>query len=384
MKVLHIAPVKLIPSSSGNPELATEGISHSVTSLISAQSFNCIEVGLISSYTCDSVSLGGIYCQSLEKIKLKNLISKKIITKYLLDFGLPDLVHVHDIFNLKQLLIIFNLLNLGVLVYISPRGSFSPVALKRNRNKKLLIRLFLNIFTFDRLKAFIALNEGEKKHIEALYPKKNVIIAHNGTHNNFLKHHFYRHNFRTKYNSNEVNIGFIGRFDIHIKGLDILLNAYLKYQKYTNNINIKLTLIGSHRIKGENDSASFFQDIITKLPDPSKISILGPILGEEKWNELTKFDILIQPSRTEGMPMTVLEAISIGVPCIVSKETNMEEIINESKSGWVINAIENDLFEIFKKIKNINKIKLAKMGLNGMRYSKKKLNWNEVSKINYL
>ena len=41
-------------------------------------------------------------------------------------------------------------------------------------------------------------------------------------------------------NLKNINVGFLGRFDIHIKGLDLLLEAYLRYQKNTNDINILL------------------------------------------------------------------------------------------------------------------------------------------------
>ena len=143
-------------------------------------------------------------------------------------------------------------------------------------------------------------------------------------------------------------------------------------------------MIGDHRKKNDFDSKQYLLSSSKKLRDKSMLSYQGPVFGQDKWRELSKFDILIQPSRSEGMPLTVIEAMSIGIPCIVSKETNMGEIINEAKCGWVINATVDDLFKTFNKIESFHKITLAKMGLNGMRYSKKKLNWNEVSKINYL
>jgi len=381
MKVLHIAPVKAVYKN-GSSSLAIEGISNSVTNLITSQSLNGLKIGLLSSFDCADVIPNDIYYKFIPKINFDYIFNNPLNT-VIQDFGLPDIIHVHDIYNLKQLILVFLALNRGIKVYISPRGCFSPVALQRSKVKKTIFRFIFNLLIIQRSNGFIALNSGEKKHIEKLYPNKKVIVAHNGVNNNFQIHKDNFKNFKKKFQIKTINIGFLGRFDIHIKGLDLLLKAYLKYQINTNDINIKLTFIGEHRAKDEWDSKVLFNDIESNLPSPSMLSILGPKFGKDKWSELSKIDILIQPSRSEGMPMTVLEAMSIGIPCIVTRETNMEEIINDSRAGWVIDANEDDLFKIFFEVENIRKIRLAKLGCNGMRYVKKELTWRKVSKLDY-
>jgi len=379
MKLLHIAPVK----SSAFINIA-DGLSNSTTSLAKAQYDHGMDVGLISSYSYDGFLSTNIYYKSLYDITLINLLINNPFINIVKDFGIPDVVHVHDIYNLKQLFLSFHILNKGVSLYISPRGALSPIALSRSRVKKYIFRMLLNAIVIRRIKGFIALNKGEKKHIQYLYPNKKIIIAHNGVNYNYLLHRLHYENFKNKYKSNLINIGFLGRLDIHIKGLDLLLEAYRQYQSSTNNIKIKLTFIGDHKKKNDFDSEKFIHDFSSKFSDKSKLSLLGPFFGDEKWREISKFDILIQPSRTEGMPLTVLEAMSIGVPCIVSNETNMSEIIKKSQCGWVVDSNVDSLLRIFQKIENIEKIILAKKGLNGMRYVKKYLTWETVSKIKYI
>jgi glycosyltransferase involved in cell wall biosynthesis len=381
MRILHIAPVKAVIEN-GSISLAIEGISNSVTRLIKSQSENGHSVGLFSSFDCTGVIPNDIFYKHIPHINLYTIFHNPLKT-LIQDFGSPDVIHVHDIYNIKQLFVVFFALNLGLKVYISPRGCFSQVALQRSRVKKTIFRIIFNPLIIWRSYGFVALNLGEKKQIEKLYPNKKIIVAPNGVNNNFQIHKNNFKNFKKKFHLKTINIGFLGRFDIHIKGLDLLLKAYLKYQINTNDINIKLTFIGEHRAKDEWDSKVLFNDIESNLPNPSMLSILGPKFGKDKWSELSKIDILIQPSRTEGMPMTVLEAMSIGIPCIVTRETNMEEIINDSRAGWVIDANEDDLFKIFFEVENIQKIRLAKLGWNGMRYVKKKLTWRKVSKLDY-
>ena len=51
---------------------------------------------------------------------------------------------------------------------------------------------------------------------------------------------------------------------------------------------------------------------------------------EKKFIEISKLDMLIQPSRSEGMPNTVLEAMSIGLPILATKYTNIVDILKRT------------------------------------------------------
>ena len=52
--------------------------------------------------------------------------------------------------------------------------------------------------------------------------------------------------------------------------------------------------------------------------------------------------IYILTSRYEGMPLTVLEALSCGCPCLITSQTNMEDLISAT-SMWLDNAFVIDI-----------------------------------------
>ena len=83
------------------------------------------------------------------------------------------------------------------------------------------------------------------------------------------------------------------------------------------------------------------------------------------------------------MPNTVLEAMSMGIPCCVTKETNMGDIILKSNSGWVIDRNKKSILKFFSEISSVSKSNFIKKGINGMIFSKKNLSWDEASKPNY-
>ena len=125
MKIIDIAPVKSIAYIS-----KPDGPSNSVLNLMNAQRVNGNDVGLISSYSAFGIIPSNVYYQSLFNLSLMDLLVKSVFLDVIKDFGTPDVVHVHDIYNLKQLILVFQILNTGIPVYVSPRGALSEKAMK--------------------------------------------------------------------------------------------------------------------------------------------------------------------------------------------------------------------------------------------------------------
>ena len=94
--------------------------------------------------------------------------------------------------------------------------------------------------------------------------------------------------------------------------------------------------------------------------------------------------MLIQPSRSEGMPNTVLEAMSIGLPILATKYTNIVDILKKNRCGWEINHKKNNISNFLLNLENSNKKKLYQYGLNGLKYSHKKLNIQKISNYCFL
>jgi len=386
MKIVHLAPIKgLLEKINGSVKevkLAPEGISASVPNLAESQYRAGNEVGLISSFASARPVSEDIYWSSLENYSLFAILSNGPYKKFIKDFGTPDLLNIHDIYNLKQIIFSLHFFIHGVKVFVTPRGTFSEVALRRSKFKKIFFLLVYKIYV-RFIYAFVALNEGESKQIKKVFPKKKIIIIGNGVDYNEERNNKLSNFFKTKVQHTLINIGFLGRFDIHIKGLDLLLNGYLEYQKKVDKIKIKISLLGEHRVR-EWDSKKFISEVKSKLPHPELLEVSGPYYGFSKWEELAKLDLLIQPSRTEGMPNTVLEAMSSGVPCVVTPNTNVAEMILEANAGWRIEATEKSILDFLLDIQTCDKTELLQLGKNAKKYTKENLTWDNIGKSSYL
>ena len=64
------------------------------------------------------------------------------------------------------------------------------------------------------------------------------------------------------------------------------------------------------------------------------VTLYPAVLGEEKKAILLDADVFIQTSRTEGMPMGILEALSYGLPCLVTEGTTLGNFVSQNKAGW--------------------------------------------------
>ena len=123
----------------------------------------------------------------------------------------------------------------------------------------------------------------------------------------------------------------MGRIDKHHKGLDILLDA-IKILLYKGKINnFYLSLYGT----GFEKDINWLLESIKTLPS-DVISYKGPVYGKEKDLVFKESNLFILTSRYEGMPMGVLEALSYGLPCILTPGTNFADEVDKQKAGWKV------------------------------------------------
>jgi glycosyltransferase involved in cell wall biosynthesis len=91
---------------------------------------------------------------------------------------------------------------------------------------------------------------------------------------------------------------------------------------------------------------------------------------------LRKADIFILITKHEGLPLTVLEAMSAGLPVIASAVGGIPEEI-DSTSGILIQ--ENNIEEITEALKHLieNQSERSTMGANGRKIIEQKFSLNK-------
>jgi glycosyltransferase involved in cell wall biosynthesis len=120
-----------------------------------------------------------------------------------------------------------------------------------------------------------------------------------------------------------IVIGFIGRFSIHEKGVDILLEAFNRISHECKNL--KLIMIGD----GDGDDKNFVNHFIAKN------NLNGMILSpkENIYDYYDICDIIVLPSRVEPFGIVAIEAGLMKKPLVASSIDGLKEIIDSGING---------------------------------------------------
>jgi glycosyltransferase involved in cell wall biosynthesis len=144
----------------------------------------------------------------------------------------------------------------------------------------------------------------------------------------------------------DLMLGFVGRIDVYHKGIDLLLRAMAVSKSRWKGVRCKLFLVGPfHRGKDRR----WFWSAVESWGLGEDVKVIGPKFGHEKWRYFLACDVFIHPSRWEGMPMAVLEAIALGRPCLVTAGTNLSDVVEEA-CGWVCEPDAESIAEAIKSI----------------------------------
>lgn len=121
----------------------------------------------------------------------------------------------------------------------------------------------------------------------------------------------------------QLVIGFVGRFDIKEKGIDILLKSFMKI--HAKNKNVALLFIGS----GKDEH------IIIDYKNKYKLPIIIIHSQENVYSYFEKLDILVLPSRVEPFGIVLIEAGYMKKAVIASDVDGISEIIHNGQNGLI-------------------------------------------------
>jgi glycosyltransferase involved in cell wall biosynthesis len=142
-----------------------------------------------------------------------------------------------------------------------------------------------------------------------------------------------------------IRIVQVGRMVHEIKGQHLLLRALYKLIISEKNSNISVDFIGA------GPSLDFLQSLTDTLQLRNYVNFLGERDRQWIYEHLSSYNILIQPSLSEGFGLTVLEGIAAGLPVIASDHAGPLEILRDIPMGFLFRSGDvDDLADTIKKV----------------------------------
>ena len=279
-------------------------------------------------------------------------------------FNKPDLIIFEEFFKLEFLLVAQKARKNKIPYIIVPRCQMTENYLKNKYLKKVLAsKLLFNHFAENAL-AVQFLTEQEKRDSKSYYLGKSF-IAPNG---------ISLRDESANMMEETITGAFIGRYSIWQKGLDLLFSAIEKDKTLLKDKGIVFNLYGPNDRTG---SAEAVKKIIDKKDLNDLVHVNGPIFDDGKREVLLNSSFFVHTSRFEGMPMAVLEALSYGVPCLVTQGSNVREEVQKYNAGWgADNTVESIMQALEELCKSIDTLK--EKGCNAKNLAKN-YSWDSIS-----
>lgn len=115
------------------------------------------------------------------------------------------------------------------------------------------------------------------------------------------------------------NLIFVGSLEQYYKGPDLLIRALA--QSVGRGLDLRLTIIGEGRLRMALES------LAAELGCQDRVRFAGQLAGLEVYAQLDQADLFVLPSRTEGLPKAMIEAMARALPCIGSDVGGIPELL---------------------------------------------------------
>ncbi|WP_421535689.1 glycosyltransferase [Priestia sp. D3YE.R1] len=304
------------------PHLRTGGGQKLVIDIIGNLDSERLDVLLVSLYPAegnifeDLAEEKGIQIKYLQKKEGINLsVIKELIS--LIKNVRPDVIHAH-------LRVMPYLLFPLIVTDVKKRYYTVHNLAEKDAGNRRYMKMILN-FAFRYAKVVpIAISDLCKQSIVSFYnlPKEQVPCIYNGIDANRFKCIIPY----TQRKSETLTFIATGRMEPQ-KNYKLMLEAFSEvYKTYSN---IRLVILGDGYLRKE------LEEDIKRLNISNSVLLKGRVSNVEK--ELNNAHVYLMSSNWEGLPLSVMEAMSCGLPIISTKAGGVIDIIKHNKNGCLIN-----------------------------------------------
>jgi len=170
----------------------------------------------------------------------------------------------------------------------------------------------------------------------------------------------------------KVEFIFVGELNKKVKGIDILMKALKKAAR--ESLSISLTIVGTGPDK------QYCKTYLEKNPELQKrVTLGGTLTNKQAMEAIAQSDVLVLPSRTEGIPRVIIEAFLFGKPVIATRVGGIPDVVKDNENGILIQPGDSkELTRAILRVTNNTELR-EKLGTHARAYAKTLPTWDELS-----
>ncbi len=292
--------------------------------------------------------------------------------KMLGDPSMYSLIILHQVYTLSTLLGYRYAKKNQIPYAVKPHGSLTHYHESDSKLIKILAKKLIIYKILREADAIIVTCDSEKYDLDISLQSKACNLRYGAAMDEQLR----RGNLPEVKVSIGMRIMFSGRFDKK-KNLPLLFNAMPRIlSKYPDLI---LDIAGSGSAREIRD----LENLIQTLGLEKNIEFHGWI-DKAKMDELfSSTRLLVLPSENENFALVVSEALSAGVPCVVSKFVGTSDIVAKHHSGEIIDELTPEsvaagVFKVLEGDENAYRVAAIQATCEDLDWSKIALTWKAL------
>lgn len=187
---------------------------------------------------------------------------------------------------------------------------------------------------YKKCENIIAVSENQANELKKFIPMaaNKIVSIHNLTDADGIRQKA-AWPIKETFDETRFNIVSVGRVS-HEKGMDIAVRVCAKLVK-AGYKDVRWWIVGSGPAMQE------VEDTITETHMEDYVITVG--MQSNPYPYIRQADLYVQPSRVEGYPMTILEALILGQPVVSTDNNGAKEIIKNTVTGILL-PIDVDIF----------------------------------------
>lgn len=152
------------------------------------------------------------------------------------------------------------------------------------------------------------------------------------------------------------------------KGLHYLIDAYEQLDT-----DKKLVIAG-----GSSHTDEYLDRIKERCKNNQDIIMTGFVQGRELAELFSNCYVYVLPSDIEGMPLSLLEAMSYGANCLVSDIPENLEVVRDKAFSFEKSNVDS-LVKSMEQLEDLSEEKMNQLGVEIQRHAEENFGWNDVT-----